>query len=1708
MPRIAENFIKNKLLPRVDIVRLIQQYVPLKLSGSSYKCCCPFHQEKTPSFVVSPVRQTYKCFGCDAWGNAIDFVMRYKNIDFIEAVEDLAAFAGLDVEYENNGSAVEIKRRIEHNKSYYDLLERLTVFFTQQLPSHARAMDYCLKKRQMTEETIREGRIGYAPNDNGYIQRVICKNSEEIKLCIELGLLRRNKDNTAYIPFFRERLMIPLTDTKGRVIAFGARRLLDVDKSNPKYINSLESPVFKKSQELFGLYECLRANHNRPDKIIVVEGYMDALMLRQYGVNNVVAALGTALTIEHVRLIFRYTNCIVLCFDSDDAGIRASWRALRTATPEINGIKEVRVARLPECDDPDSLVRREGVKAFHKAIDESMPYVDILLASVLQEYSNALDSNEQIRFVCKILSIAKAIAFQPLQSAILHRLCDLFGSKYDIDELRRLMTQVDMDVDFLPRPEDNSMLGGRAQMPPHGAVPQLQQQSQSQLPPQLQRLQMPQMPAVKVVQGNGKGSADAAMSAPAVAVGAGSQGQQLTQGQTQGATQAAAQGQGDNSNAVVSGGLSQKPYGGLVPEKDDPRASLLLDPRREGRWYESSRGRCYAPYGQGGGYSRYRNNGDPYAAPYGRDQGANVPYYWRVNSPASLYNQNRSRSRTIYGGYDQNNVYTADPYEDFRAANSPLWARNSASEETMMIPSKAALQYFTKDSGIFHGQFALGALPTDSAASTASTAKDASATTSAATDVPAATSAGVKISLAEAKGTTEPNNNANENQASQGGQSSQAGQDISASQASQVSSAASQAGQVNSAVVAANQALFAGDKQEKQETVSATQSVGPTLNSEAKLPPLVTPPKSGEMTLEQVQAQAQQERQQRQQAAAVPDYLKLGPDGAPSARTGAEQEDNEGEYYTAGFGPEAKKVQSKPLATAATETQGKGVLDTQGLVGGQYAGQAEAIAKAAVSDITPEERRTYNTVVGLDFNLSELDGVEYKLLAFILQQPNIVALYYEQLHLDDFLYFARALRMREYPCVERLLHLICAQRSITCGMLIEEYRGTMFEPLFFYLSTQAVQVSHDINEEVPVEIKGEFLLQTMFQSLQTPLRMLAELNHFNYGNNINIKLAQAIKGLATRTMTGLSNSDSKSVTKAFSAEASIVNDDGSLTKADGTVISKKAANPKGKPATLNAISKEAAMPVRPAAISTVTARADAVAIQPAGAAVTTVESPVGTSTLSPSAAGVGMPVTAKPEIKPIATVPSTVQAQPMGVVMPQPSPLVGAETLQVKPIGGEVSLQNATQHTATVSPAPQTGVNALQVSQFESEGGSTVPSEPKVVTEEAIEARLRPEPMPETQSAMVAAVIPPSPLMGVNTPQTTITQPEIEIKTEIASEPKAAEVAVPIEPKVEAAVAAATAVTTVAADSDPLSQVAANTPQAATAKPEIDAKTANEPQAAEVVAPAELKMAEVVAAVTAESEPLSQVDANTPQATIAKPEIEIETETGIEPKAAEVAVAAVDVPSAPKAEVEESTEVSKELSMPLASESNLAGDAAGEAVTEVKLEQAANTQEKSQSVDAVVAPVADSLLGAGAGAGGDLLQQADVSGSTFNTLAQISKAASGLGDEDMADAVFGVDLGLGGDGALANISSLTDQVKDIQDAAAAKANATAAEHDGDGLLQPDSDSASAGILGSISLQDKKSKTSKKSKGKKADKNKPQDEDSGMFAFLDDSIDPA
>ena len=377
---IPKSFIQD-LLNRLDIVDVVERHVPLKKAGANYVACCPFHNEKSPSFTVSQSKQFYHCFGCGAHGTAIGFVMEHVGLGFVEAVEELARGAGMEVPHERQ-AAGEYHQKVAPD--LYEVMQTATRFYREQLKQSPRAIDY-LKRRGLSGEIAARFGIGYAPE--GWQSLAAAFPDYQSDALSETGLVIVNEEDHKRYDRFRDRIMFPIVNVRGQVIGFGGRVL---DKGEPKYLNSPETPLFEKGRELYGLYQAQKAIRGT-QRVLVVEGYMDVVALAQLGVEYAVATLGTATTPYHVQKLLRMVDHIVFSFDGDKAGQKAAWRALENALPHLQDGKRISFLFLPVEHDPDSFIREFGKEAFEQRVQEAMP----LSAYLLREVSAELDLRSQ-----------------------------------------------------------------------------------------------------------------------------------------------------------------------------------------------------------------------------------------------------------------------------------------------------------------------------------------------------------------------------------------------------------------------------------------------------------------------------------------------------------------------------------------------------------------------------------------------------------------------------------------------------------------------------------------------------------------------------------------------------------------------------------------------------------------------------------------------------------------------------------------------------------------------------------------------------------------------------------------------------------------------------------------------------------------------------------------------------------------------------------------------------------------------------------------------------------------------------------------------------------------------------------------------------------------------------------------------------------------
>ncbi|GGW80445.1 DNA primase [Alteromonas halophila] len=381
--KIPRDFIDD-LLARTDVVDIVDSRVKLKKAGKNYQACCPFHNEKTPSFTVSQDKQFYHCFGCGAHGNAISFMMEFDRLDFVEAIEELARYHSLEVPREKGHLPQRTEQERQQQQDDYALMEQVARFYQQQLRSHdnrQQAIDY-LKSRGLSGEVVKHWEIGFAPESWDAVLSTFGTSEQRIQQLIDLKLINRNDSGKQY-DFFRNRIMFPIRDRRGRVVGFGGRVLED---GGPKYLNSPETRIFHKGRELYGYYQA-RQQNRQLNTVMVVEGYMDVVALSQFGINNATAALGTATTPEHIQMLLRSSSQVVCCYDGDRAGRDAAWRALENALPALKDGVQLSFLFLPDGEDPDTMVRKVGQDGFTELLSKAMPLSQFFFDSLLKNHN-------------------------------------------------------------------------------------------------------------------------------------------------------------------------------------------------------------------------------------------------------------------------------------------------------------------------------------------------------------------------------------------------------------------------------------------------------------------------------------------------------------------------------------------------------------------------------------------------------------------------------------------------------------------------------------------------------------------------------------------------------------------------------------------------------------------------------------------------------------------------------------------------------------------------------------------------------------------------------------------------------------------------------------------------------------------------------------------------------------------------------------------------------------------------------------------------------------------------------------------------------------------------------------------------------------------------------------------------------------------------
>lgn len=428
--RIPRIFI-NDLLARTDIVNLIGTRVKLKNQGKNFHAFCPFHHENNPSFTVNSEKQFYYCFGCGAHGNAIDFLMHFDRLEFIESIEELASTYGLEVPY--RGNIVHNQQEGYQRQNLYQLMNKLSIFYQQMLADKAAAPahDY-LQKRGLSKTVIEQFTIGFALPGWHNMNKHFISSMEDLILLNNTGMLITNNKCQTY-DRFSKRVMFPIRDKRGRVIAFGGRI---IGKGKPKYLNSPETEIFHKGRHLYGLYEAQR-QYSKLSRLLVVEGYIDVVTLAQFGINYAVASLGIATTVEHIQLLYRSTDHIICCYDGDHAGREAAWRTLDNALPHLVDGHQLCFMFLPEGEDPDTLVRKIGKDAFEQHIEQAQPFSTFLFEKLLTQV-NLSSPDGRAKLSMLALPLISKVPGNILRMYLRQQLGNIIGI-LDETQLERLM---------------------------------------------------------------------------------------------------------------------------------------------------------------------------------------------------------------------------------------------------------------------------------------------------------------------------------------------------------------------------------------------------------------------------------------------------------------------------------------------------------------------------------------------------------------------------------------------------------------------------------------------------------------------------------------------------------------------------------------------------------------------------------------------------------------------------------------------------------------------------------------------------------------------------------------------------------------------------------------------------------------------------------------------------------------------------------------------------------------------------------------------------------------------------------------------------------------------------------------------------------------------------------------------------------------------
>ena len=415
----------QELLNRIDVVDIIDKRVQLKKRGSNFIACCPFHDEKTPSFTVSPSKQFYHCFGCSASGDAIQFLIEYEGLTFIDSITELANSIGLTVP---NEAPQKIEKSNE-NAKLEEVIKIASIFYQKQLRESAKAISY-LKSRGLTGEIAKEFEIGFAPE--GWQNLKIPFKKYEDEILVKAGLVVKN-DKGKYYDRFRERIIFPIYNDKGKIIGFGGRVINPED--TPKYYNSPETPLFQKSYELYGLLAS-RKSIREKGYVLVVEGYMDVVGLAQKGIKNVVATLGTATTAFHIKKLLRYTEQIIFCFDGDDAGRTASWRAMNNALISVTDATQLKFLFLPDGYDPDSFVKENSSKDFEMLAKNATPLTEYIIKYLTKD-NDLVNSEEKVKFLNDIKPIFEQINASKLLLLFKKRIAEMIN--LDMNEIDQIL---------------------------------------------------------------------------------------------------------------------------------------------------------------------------------------------------------------------------------------------------------------------------------------------------------------------------------------------------------------------------------------------------------------------------------------------------------------------------------------------------------------------------------------------------------------------------------------------------------------------------------------------------------------------------------------------------------------------------------------------------------------------------------------------------------------------------------------------------------------------------------------------------------------------------------------------------------------------------------------------------------------------------------------------------------------------------------------------------------------------------------------------------------------------------------------------------------------------------------------------------------------------------------------------------------------------